>query len=252
MDEIEVPQYFLCPISLQIMKDPVTTVTGITYDRDCIEKWAKTLDCAGKTLALAILKTFTEVMAGSVHLERLEPSFFAGIVKVLRGGFSPAAARSALKILVVAASAGRNRAKIVEAGAVVELVEMELAGPADKRTTELVFCLLAQLCSCADGRQQLLGHAGSVALAAKRLLRVSPAADDRILCVVDAVARFAAAPEVVAEMLRVGGVTKLCMVLQADCAAHLKKKATEILRLHSSVWRNSPCIQVYLLTWHAR
>ncbi|CAJ1882699.1 unnamed protein product [Sphenostylis stenocarpa] len=39
MAEIEVPQYFICPISLQIMKDPVTTMTGITYDRESIEQW---------------------------------------------------------------------------------------------------------------------------------------------------------------------------------------------------------------------
>ncbi|XP_062167954.1 E3 ubiquitin-protein ligase PUB24-like [Alnus glutinosa] len=39
MDDIEVPQYFICPISLQIMKDPVTAITGITYDRESIEHW---------------------------------------------------------------------------------------------------------------------------------------------------------------------------------------------------------------------
>ncbi|KAI9107682.1 hypothetical protein K1719_021345 [Acacia pycnantha] len=39
MEEIEVPQYFVCPISLQIMKDPVTALTGITYDRESIEQW---------------------------------------------------------------------------------------------------------------------------------------------------------------------------------------------------------------------
>ncbi|KAL5545700.1 hypothetical protein UlMin_005387 [Ulmus minor] len=39
MDEIDVPPFFLCPISLQIMKDPVTVPTGITYDRESIEKW---------------------------------------------------------------------------------------------------------------------------------------------------------------------------------------------------------------------
>ncbi|XP_027364272.1 E3 ubiquitin-protein ligase PUB22-like [Abrus precatorius] len=39
MDEIDVPPFFLCPISLEIMKDPVTVATGITYDRDSIEKW---------------------------------------------------------------------------------------------------------------------------------------------------------------------------------------------------------------------
>ncbi|KAL2511016.1 E3 ubiquitin-protein ligase PUB23 [Abeliophyllum distichum] len=37
--EVEVPSYFLCPISMQLMKDPVTISTGITYDRENIEKW---------------------------------------------------------------------------------------------------------------------------------------------------------------------------------------------------------------------
>lgn len=36
---VEVPPFFVCPISLEIMKDPVTLPTGITYDRDSIEKW---------------------------------------------------------------------------------------------------------------------------------------------------------------------------------------------------------------------
>ncbi|MED6107575.1 hypothetical protein PIB30_015324 [Stylosanthes scabra] len=38
-NEIDVPEYFICPISLQIMKDPVTAITGITYDRESIEQW---------------------------------------------------------------------------------------------------------------------------------------------------------------------------------------------------------------------
>ncbi|KAG6570464.1 E3 ubiquitin-protein ligase PUB22, partial [Cucurbita argyrosperma subsp. argyrosperma] len=37
--DLEVPSYFLCPISLQLMRDPVTISTGITYDRSNIEKW---------------------------------------------------------------------------------------------------------------------------------------------------------------------------------------------------------------------
>ncbi|XP_073152669.1 E3 ubiquitin-protein ligase PUB23-like [Henckelia pumila] len=39
MAEVEIPPYFLCPITLDIMKDPVTVSTGITYDRDSIENW---------------------------------------------------------------------------------------------------------------------------------------------------------------------------------------------------------------------
>ncbi|KAK8928177.1 E3 ubiquitin-protein ligase PUB23 [Platanthera zijinensis] len=39
MEEVEIPSYYLCPISLEIMRDPVTLPTGITFDRDSIEKW---------------------------------------------------------------------------------------------------------------------------------------------------------------------------------------------------------------------
>ncbi|KDP38159.1 hypothetical protein JCGZ_04802 [Jatropha curcas] len=37
--ELAIPNHFRCPISLDLMKDPVTFSTGITYDRESIEKW---------------------------------------------------------------------------------------------------------------------------------------------------------------------------------------------------------------------
>ncbi|CAM8943831.1 unnamed protein product [Rhodiola kirilowii] len=42
MEDIDIPSFFLCPISLDIMKDPVTVSTGITYDRTSIERWLYT------------------------------------------------------------------------------------------------------------------------------------------------------------------------------------------------------------------
>lgn len=39
MEEVDVPHYFLCPVSLEIMRDPVTLCSGITYDRESIEQW---------------------------------------------------------------------------------------------------------------------------------------------------------------------------------------------------------------------
>lgn len=36
---VEVPKFFMCPISLEVMRDPVTLSSGITYDRDSIERW---------------------------------------------------------------------------------------------------------------------------------------------------------------------------------------------------------------------
>ncbi|XP_059649797.1 U-box domain-containing protein 21-like [Cornus florida] len=37
--ELTIPNQFRCPISLDLMKDPVTLSTGITYDRESIERW---------------------------------------------------------------------------------------------------------------------------------------------------------------------------------------------------------------------
>ncbi|KAL2540970.1 plant U-box 24 [Abeliophyllum distichum] len=412
MDGIEIPQYFLCPISLQIMKDPVTTVTGITYDRESIEQWllaaaaqpsttcpvtkqplhknsdltpnhmlrrliqawciangnrgidripspkspisksnvvklirdlenpvlfinslkkmdelasenennrkcmaeigaAKAMvtfilrcfregnttglaealrilrltwnptpenkqllkdsfdffqsitwilktendqnDQTLKTQAVLVLKMITEIASSSV-LERLKPDFFKELINILRKTSSQQAIKSVLQTLVEICPLGRNRMKIVEAGAVFHLIEMELSGHLQekKSTTELIFCLLAQLCSCADGRAQLLKHAGGIGMVSKRLLRVSAATDDKSLNILALISRFSATREVLMEMLSVGAVSKICMVIQADCADYLQKKAREILRLHSNVWSNSPCIQVYLMTRYPR
>ncbi|KAI3412475.1 RING-type E3 ubiquitin transferase [Psidium guajava] len=410
--EVEIPQYFLCPISLQIMKDPVTTVTGITYERESIEKWLSRSSSSGggaaacpvtnqplsrpsgltpnhtlrrliqawcvsnatsgvdqiptpkppldrarvlklmnelasersmlkamkkleelaeeseqnracmveagapnamvgvmlkcfkqsnttcldealrildsiwspttelknlvkenydfvdslawalhvqtgyagiqlKTHALAIMKKVTDIANVSL-LERLKLDLFESLVKIMRDTrMSQQGIKTALLVLIDACHWGRNRFKMVEAGVVFELVELELRKP-EKRISELAFNLLAQLCSCADGRAQLLRHAGGVAMVAKRTLRVSPAVDDKALQVLTLVSKFSATGEVVSEMLRVGAVSKLCMVLQADCAAYLKSKARAVLRMHANVWNNSPCIQVYLLTRYPR
>ncbi|XP_065851564.1 U-box domain-containing protein 21-like [Euphorbia lathyris] len=37
--ELVIPRHFICPISLDLMKDPVTLSSGITYDRESIESW---------------------------------------------------------------------------------------------------------------------------------------------------------------------------------------------------------------------
>ncbi|KAL1828950.1 hypothetical protein ACET3Z_007362 [Daucus carota] len=40
------PDDFLCPISLELMRDPVIVSTGQTYERYCIQRW---IDCGNKT-----------------------------------------------------------------------------------------------------------------------------------------------------------------------------------------------------------
>lgn len=38
-ETVTIPTHFRCPITLDLMKDPVTLLTGITYDRESIERW---------------------------------------------------------------------------------------------------------------------------------------------------------------------------------------------------------------------
>lgn len=74
MEEIQVPPYFLCPISLEIMKDPVTIFTGITYDRENIEKWI----FSGKNATCPVTKqalSGTEELTPNVTLRRLIQSW---------------------------------------------------------------------------------------------------------------------------------------------------------------------------------
>ncbi|EOY08489.1 PREDICTED: E3 ubiquitin-protein ligase PUB24 [Theobroma cacao] len=404
MDDIEVPKYFVCPISLQIMKDPVTAITGITYDRESIEQWLlkgkntscpvtqqplprdsdltpnhtlrrliqawctenaslgvdriptpkpsvdkfhfrkliKELDkhpdskmealreldllaaknernrkymveagvpkamlsfivncfkedcvngleealsvlsliripsaeanlslnekdeiiksliwvlgCESKTQvtvkshAALVLKTIIET-ASSILLERLEPQFFETAVGVLtqRSRVTQQGMNAALHVLLDVCPWGRNRLMMVESGAVSALIELELGSP-ERRTTELILGILFHLCSCADGRAEFLSHKGGVAVVTKRIMRVSPTADDRAVLILSLISKFSATNLVLHEMLEVGTVTKLCMLLQGDGATYLKDKAMEILRSHSDEWQKFRCINITLLT----
>ncbi|CAK8571313.1 unnamed protein product [Lathyrus sativus] len=401
MDDIEVPQFFICPISLQIMKDPVTAITGITYDRDSIEHWlfrnknttcpvtkqplpldsdltpnhtlrrliqswctqnaslgvdriptpkpplTKThvekllkgikdskirikslmqlellaaenernkkcllesgvpkamimfvydrykkgdivelegieealsflqfvkvpndeaknllsenneiLDCltwildlpsemknsvAVKSHAVLVLKRFIN-NCDSILLERLKPDFFKSVVKALKTGvITQQGLCAALHVLLCCCPLGRNRLMMVEAGAVCELIEIELMSIPEKRITELTFGILFHLCSCANGRFQLLSHEGSIAVLTERILKVSMAVDDRAVFILSLISKFSATKAVLEEMLKVGTVSKLFVLLQADHAKYLKDKVMEIFKAHSEVWKNSPC-----------
>ncbi|KAI4334174.1 hypothetical protein L6164_018895 [Bauhinia variegata] len=401
MDEIEVPPHFLCPISLQLMRDPVTVSTGITYDRENIETWLfscknsscpvtkqslsdtdltpnhvlrrliqawctlnashgieriptpkppiektqivrilseakrfpdKQLQClrrlrsivfesqrnksclesAGaieflasclkkkseedstlqieaeaaievlfhlnpsevhlknlmnnegiqlvessirilklgnyqsRAYATMLLKSGFEV-ADPIQLINVRTQLFVEITKVLRDQISHQASKAALKLLVELCPWGRNRIKAVEGGAVLRLIEL-LLDSSERRACELVLIALDQLCGCAEGRAELLKHGAGVAIVSKKILRVSHVGSDRAIRILSSICRYSATSRVLQEMLLLGAVSKLCLVLQVDGNCKTKERAKEMLKLHSRVWKNSPCIPLPLLS----
>ncbi|MCL7047928.1 hypothetical protein MKW94_010383 [Papaver nudicaule] len=199
-----------------------------------------------RTHAVSILKATIEVSSIGI-LQRLNHDFFKTIVEIVRESISHQATKCVLRILFESCQWSQNKLKIIEAGAVLELIELELTTP-EKRITELIFGILSSVCSCADGRAKLLEHAGGIALISKRMIRVSPLVDDFTIKILASICKFSATTQVLQEMLNVGGVSKLCMVLQADNTVQVKDKAKSVLMLHSRFWSSSPCIHVYLLT----
>ena len=58
-----VPAPFLCPITGEVMTDPVSTVDGHTYERTAIERWLRTHDTSPMTGARLPHKDLTPAIS---------------------------------------------------------------------------------------------------------------------------------------------------------------------------------------------
>lgn len=206
---------------------------------------------AVNTHVMLVLKSMIQKVSSSV-LETLNPEFFRNILGVLRNGaVTQQGINAALQVMLDTCRCGSNRIKLVESGAVYELVELELGGAVhEKKTTELVLGILFHLCSCAEGRAQFLGHKASILVVSDRILKGSQAADDRAVLILYLISKYSGNKMVLQEMLEFGAVKKLIMLIQVDCAPYLKEKAREILSSHSGEWKNSPCFPRSSVTGH--
>ncbi|KAG0486935.1 hypothetical protein HPP92_009030 [Vanilla planifolia] len=100
---INVPSFFRCPISLDVMKSPVSLSTGVTYDRSSIRRW---LDAGNSTCPVTMQAVRTDDLVPNLTLQRLihlwgastvsDDSFLvnrhpaAGILRDLRSSPDPA------------------------------------------------------------------------------------------------------------------------------------------------------------------
>ncbi|EES03937.1 E3 ubiquitin-protein ligase PUB23 [Sorghum bicolor] len=172
----------------------------------------------------------------------LSQELLAEVVRVVRDRVSTQATKAALHALAALCPYGRTRVKIVGAGSVPAIVDLLLDDP-ERRVNEVALVALDRLCTCAEGRAELVAHAAGLAVVGKKVLRVSEAASERAVRVLRSVARHAATPAVLQEMAQSGVVAKLCAALRSEqCGVRTKERAHEVLKLHSRTWRSSPCL----------
>ncbi|XP_071690460.1 E3 ubiquitin-protein ligase PUB24-like [Rutidosis leptorrhynchoides] len=203
--------------------------------------------------AMVLLKDIID-NAKSHVLERLNRDFFKTIVLFLQKQKSMnldqnGVIKEVIHVMLSTCTWPRNSSMMIELGAVFELVEIELESSPKKAITELTMGVLFHLCSLADGRAQLIGHAAGIAMVTKRIGKVSRKVDERALMIISMISKYSATNAVLQEMMRVGTVEKLCMVLQVnDHNSYQREKARDILKRHSNVWKDSPCLNLTLLT----
>ncbi|XP_042380593.1 E3 ubiquitin-protein ligase PUB22-like [Zingiber officinale] len=227
--------------SLQISEDALLDL--VVRNADLVGSLTSVLQRSNyqsRSYAMLILKSVLAVVSPG-RLMALPQELFDEVVGVIRDGVSPQATRAALRVLAGACPWGRNRAKAAKAGAVHAAVELLLEDP-ERRACEAALAALASVCGCAEGRAELVRHRAAVAVVSKKILRVSQLASEKAVRVLHEVARHAATPALLQEMVQVGAVTKLFVVVQAGGGGKMEERAREILRMHARAWRDSPCL----------
>ncbi|KAJ7980869.1 RING-type E3 ubiquitin transferase [Quillaja saponaria] len=141
-----VPDDFRCPISLELMKDPVIVSTGQTYERSCIEKW---LEAGHGTCPKTQQSLSNTVLTPNYVLRSLIAQWCEanGIEPPKRPSSSRLDQRSAAgEIRLLAKRNADNRVAIAEAGAIPLLVGL-LSTP-DSRIQEHAVTALLNLSIC--------------------------------------------------------------------------------------------------------
>ncbi|GMI92144.1 plant U-box 13, ARABIDOPSIS THALIANA PLANT U-BOX 13 [Hibiscus trionum] len=177
-----IPDDFRCPISLELMKDPVIVSTGQTYERSCIEKWLEqghgTCPKTQQTLSSRALTpnyVLRSLIAQWCEANGIEPpkrpsssrpnkitsacspAERTKIEILLRklASCSPEDQRMAAgEIRLLAKRNADNRVAIAEAGAIPLLVTL-LSTP-DSRTQEHAVTALLNLSICEDNKGSII------------------------------------------------------------------------------------------------
>ncbi|CAA2959230.1 U-box domain-containing 14 [Olea europaea subsp. europaea] len=182
-----IPDDFRCPISLELMKDPVIVSTGQTYERSCIQKWLdaghKTCPKTQQTLlhtALTpnyVLKSLIALWCESNGVElpkkqgncRNKRTGIGGsdcdraaidaLLQKLANGTIEQQRAAAGEIRLLAKRNADNRVCIAEAGAIPLLVE--LLSSSDQRTQEHAVTALLNL-SINEANKGTIVNAGAI------------------------------------------------------------------------------------------
>ncbi|KAK9664303.1 hypothetical protein RND81_14G032100 [Saponaria officinalis] len=182
-----IPDDFRCPISLELMKDPVIVSTGQTYERSCIQKWIDagqktcpktqhtllhtaltpnyvlksliTLWCESNGIELPRTQETSRDQRSGTSTSSCDQAAIAAVLRKLANGSMEEKRAASGELRLLAKRNADNRICIAEAGAIPRLIK-SLSSP-DPRTQEHAVTALLNL-SINDVNKGIIVNDGAV------------------------------------------------------------------------------------------
>lgn len=267
-NEVEVPPFFLCPISLEIMRDPVTVSTGITYDRESIETWLASsknslcpvtkqpisdMDLTPNHTLRRLLQSWC-TLNSSHGIERIPtpkaPVSKAQITEILRDANKPQLQQKCLRRLRSIASHNTSAKRCMEAAGAIEFLAsvinttsqdqasasasedgslLDIKSPSDD-----ALCILYHLQLSAPGLKSLVAKDGEFIKSLTRIMQRGPY-ESRAYAVLLLKSMFEVAEPMQIITLRQEFFTELAQVLH-DQISQQATKATLKLLINLCPW----------------
>ncbi|WOK98191.1 E3 ubiquitin-protein ligase [Canna indica] len=195
----------------------------------------------GRVHSALLLRSIFEVVSDKFKGAGLPSDLIEGVVEILKDqNASRGTTMALLAVLIGVLPHGKNRTRALEAGAVAVAVELLMEESRDRRKCEAMLRVLELVCGRAEGRAELVGHPAGVAAVVAKVLSMSTGVTERAVKVLGLVSRCCGRA-VVEEMMLVGGVAKLCIVVQVEGSRKSMELAREMLRMHMKEWSKFPC-----------
>ncbi|KAK9096968.1 hypothetical protein Sjap_022465 [Stephania japonica] len=158
-----------------------------------------------------------------------------GIVGILKIVEYPRALKVGIKALFALSLVKQNRNRAVSAGAPEGIVNR--LGEFDKCDAERALATVELLCRVPSGCAAFAGHALTVPLLVKIILKVSDRATEYAAGALLSLCSVAVAGEEVRrEAVAAGVVTQLLLLVQSECTVRAKRKAQTLLKMLRDLW----------------
>ncbi|XP_060184265.1 U-box domain-containing protein 21-like [Lycium barbarum] len=211
-----------------------TSKLGSSTSLRCMARFLKGEDLSAKQNAVIVMKELLSYDQSCANVLTEIQDLAESLFQMVKVPICPSATKASLKVIycMVSYTSSENNNKIVAKFVNMGLVSLvlEILVDCEKSITEKALAVLDSICNFQEGKQKAYEHGLTMALLAKKVMRVSEMATDRSISILWKLCKGGNENSVI-EALELGAFQKILVVLQVGCGEKTKEKATELLKL---------------------